>query len=204
MIKRIGIDMDNVIGDSFQPFADFWLLNKIYENKFGGKFIVEKILLGLLSAKLISLFSKKAGRIREIVLKSKSRDFRKIIETMLLDIKLMPHAREVIIKLHKRYDVYFITTREYFFDARDITYEWLKKNKINIAKNKVIFTTDKLKEAKRLGIKIIIEDHPKIPIELAEHGIRVYLFDYPWNKKTIFKNIIRIKKPYWNTIKKLL
>lgn len=204
----IGIDIDNVISDSVQPFADFWLLNKIYESRlFGSRFFVEKMLLNLLSSKFMGLFSKKSRRIRDIILKAKSKNFKKVMETVLLNVKPFPNSMKVINKLHKRYDVYLITTREYFFDVKELTYKWLKKNKIKIPRNRVIFCTDKISEIKRHHIRIVIEDHPKITVDMAEQGIKVYLFDYWFNRMTNHNNIIRISnKPngYWHNVEKIL
>ncbi len=44
-----------------------------------------------------------------------------------------------------------------------------------------------------LGIKAILEDSGETALDCAKNGIRVILFDKPWNKKFKHENIIRVK-----------
>ena len=51
---------------------------------------------------------------------------------------------------------------------------------------------DKLEGCRRFGIDIMIDDKPEVVYFLAEHGIRVLMFDAPYNQGISGDNIIRV------------
>ncbi len=211
---KVGVDVDNVVCDSARAFSDFFILDRIFSSRIIKDSWKEKIienLVKIVSSDFACFFLKRAGRMREVMKPAKSRKFKDIMETMLINLKQIPNAKEVINDLHRKYDLFFITSREYSFDTKEITFKWFKKNKIKFNKNKFYFLKEKQKKidiAKKLGIKIFIEDNAETASKLSKEGIKVYLFDYKWNRK--IKNdsgIERIKNEkmqYWHMIKKLL
>ena len=46
---------------------------------------------------------------------------------------------------------------------------------------------------KELGISILLEDAPATALECATKGIKVILFNRPWNQNVSHKNIVRAK-----------
>ena len=52
---------------------------------------------------------------------------------------------------------------------------------------------------KELGIGILIDDNPGIALECANAGIRVFLFDQPWNREQQFPdNVERVSS--WDEV----
>ena len=51
------------------------------------------------------------------------------------------------------------------------------------------------------GLLYFIEDHPDFAYQFAEKGVKVLLYDWPWNRNVSHKNIIRVKN--WNEIQKI-
>ena len=79
------------------------------------------------------------------------------------------------------------------------TEKWVKRHLGNID-CKIIYTNDfynrhgksKSEICIEKGIKLILEDHGKYSLDCAKKGVRVILFDKPWNKKARHRNIIRV------------
>jgi uncharacterized HAD superfamily protein len=46
--------------------------------------------------------------------------------------------------------------------------------------------------ASRLEALLVVEDNPEQAVEIAKKGIKVLLFDYPYNREVNHRNIIRI------------
>lgn len=91
------------------------------------------------------------------------------------------------------------------------TRNWVKMNFPNIFSD-IHFTNSyclegksekKSKICRRLGVTTIIEDHSKHAIDCAKNGIRVLLFNCPWNKSLIeTQNIQRVFS--WDEITKII
>lgn len=114
-------------------------------------------------------------------------------------------AIEGITKLIERgFEPHFVTAR-----PRTILKEtriWVKKHLQGI-KVPLHFThrslgMPELKKSlicKRIGAKILIDDHIENALDCAENGIVVYLLDAPWNQtESLPENIIRVKS--WKEI----
>ena len=81
--------------------------------------------------------------------------------------------------------------------ARLIFLQWLKRYKLKF--EDVYFCsesnspTDKYKGCRKYSVDIMIDDKPEVVYYLAEKGIKVLLFDAPYNQEVSGKNIIRVK-----------
>ncbi|MEK6892618.1 MAG: hypothetical protein AABX07_00260 [Nanoarchaeota archaeon] len=93
-------------------------------------------------------------------------------------------------------EVFIITSRPISFKEK--TERWIKKH---LGKSPiVVYSGDfhtgqgktKLSICKELGIKLIVEDAGKYALECANGGLKVILFDKPWNQGVENKNIIRV------------
>ena len=100
-------------------------------------------------------------------------------------------------KLMKRNELVIITGRPLRF--KSTVENWLKHH---LKKNlQVIHAGEyhkgqaarKSKICKELGISLMIEDSGETALDCAEEGIKVLLFDKPWNKNFKHKNVIRVK-----------
>jgi len=115
------------------------------------------------------------------------------------NIKPAEKAVEVIKQLIKNNEIFIITSRPLIFKER--TENWLKRHlgdlnfelihSENLHKN--IKMSTKAKICKEFGIKIILEDDIRYALDCAESGVKVVLFDKPWNQNVKHKNIIRVK-----------
>lgn len=81
--------------------------------------------------------------------------------------------------------------------------KWLRKNRFHY--NKLIICDEKNVSAEKLGhcknhnINVMIEDNPWTAALLAENGIRVLLYDAPYNRHVSAENITRVHN--WNEIR---
>jgi len=100
------------------------------------------------------------------------------------------------------HEIFFITSRPLRY--RDETLRFLKNNFYQSPN--LIFSGDfhleqgksKSEICKNLNIGLIIEDNGLASLKYANEGLRVLLFDKPWNKNIKHENIIRCKD--WNEI----
>ncbi len=53
-------------------------------------------------------------------------------------------------------------------------------------------TTDKFNGCRRYDVKVMIDARPNVVLFLAENGIKVPLFDAPYNKDVVHQNIVRV------------
>jgi uncharacterized HAD superfamily protein len=114
----------------------------------------------------------------------------------LEDISTIKGAEQAIKELSKNNELIIITSRPIRFKEK--AESWIYhhfKNKINVI-NAGDFhkgqASTKAEICKELGIFILIEDSPQTALECADAGIKVILFNYPWNKALLHKNIIRV------------
>ncbi len=73
---------------------------------------------------------------------------------------------------------------------------WLQKNRLHF--KRIFFCTEKntpvekFRFCKRISADIMIDDNPEVALYLAENGIKVFLFDAPYNIGIRHKNITRV------------
>lgn len=107
--------------------------------------------------------------------------------------KLLPICGETIRNLQRYHEIFIMTARQPDFDADyqpykgwmmvEDTYKWLKKNKIFIPKNNVIFGANKKGvKCKEMGIDYLIDDDPKNIINAVENGVDTCMMMYPYNQ----------------------
>lgn len=174
-MQKIGIDIDNVIADTIEILLKE--LNKHFKTKltYNDIYMYDfEPILGISKAEakpfFIKLFKKKA----------------------LMKCRLMKGAREALNKIKRKYKIYIVTSR--LKDYEKDTIAWIDKMKIPY--DHIEHVTEKQKHlfAAKKGIRIFIEDDLEQAIYMAEAGIKVYIFDHPWNKtKDVQKRFVRVK-----------
>lgn len=108
-------------------------------------------------------------------------------------------ASEVIKKLKENNNIYIITARYKIknrTDGEEIinkTINWLKEN--NIKYDRIIFSSDKVKQIKGYKLDLIIEDSPETVIRFSKYT-KVLLFDTRYNKHIKGENIKRVYSWY--------
>ncbi|WP_165921082.1 NIF family HAD-type phosphatase [Paenibacillus albiflavus] len=109
---------------------------------------------------------------------------------------------EILDQLSSKYKMSLITGRpnEWMNSAVD----WITKNNLAISNHFCAseYADGKAGCAKKLGITVFIEDHPKHALEIAEEGIQALLIDKPYNQECRHPNIIRVNE--WEEIARKL
>lgn len=168
---KIGIDIDDVVGEFAKPFLDF------YNVKYGKNIRYENVTS-------FNLWEVGVGQNREEAINLinefyDSGDFDKI--------KLIEGAREGILSLSKFWEIYFITSRPLRFKEKTDRFIGINFSDINL---KVIYLGDFYNDGGKSKsdiclenkIKLMIEDNLKYTKECSQKGIRVLLFNRSWNK----------------------
>ncbi len=114
------------------------------------------------------------------------------------------NAVKAIKKLeHDGHELYEITARKFATDnnllgwySRKMFRGWIKKHKfcfkdIYFCAEKTA-PDEKLKECHRLSVDVMIDDKPDVALKIAESGIKVLMFDAPYNHGIQHKNIVRV------------
>lgn len=112
-------------------------------------------------------------------------------------IDLIPGAKEGVDKLNNKFETFFITARPFHIKAKT---EVFLKERFGVGKDRLFFSSDahggdlKTKDeyCREFGIDVIIEDNGVHSMNYAKNGLRVVLFDKPWNKGVEHKNIVRV------------
>ena len=105
-------------------------------------------------------------------------------------------AVEVIQKLAKLNNIYFVTAREKCLEI--VTHKYLNKYEIPYDSVYVLGSAHKVGTAKNLNCDIFIEDSYENAIELSETNFKVLLVDTNYNHLPLNKNITRVFN--WNEI----
>ncbi len=176
---KIGIDFDDTIVDSLGE------LLKLYNSK-TGKNLKKTEVNSWDWGKVLGLSRKESDEIVDEFLRN-----HKVEEQLQIE-----GAVESIKSILKEHEVKIITSRNSIF--KHTVEGWIKHY---IGENiKVIPAGDwhkqqgatKAEICKKLGIRLIVEDAPSTAIECAKSGIKVILFDKPWNQGIADKNITRV------------
>ena len=178
---KIGIDIVDVVVEFVIPFL------KTYEKDSGKKYKIDDIFTYDLW-KPLSISKEKAIAIADQFYDSESFENSIPIEG----------TKEFIENVSKNYDVSFITARP--LKLKESTKIFIKKY-FPEKQFKIFHTGDffdqgktKLDVCKDENISIMIEDNYKYAKYYAEKGIKVFLFDKPWNQNQEgHENIIRVK-----------
>ena len=120
------------------------------------------------------------------------------------------NASAVCEKLCSRgHNVYVITARKFSpmknplgSLSRNLFRKWTEKNGLMFGD--IFFCSEnntppqKLEYCRQISADVMIDDKPDIALYLAENGVKVLLFDAPYNKETEHKNITRVRS--WDEI----
>lgn len=101
------------------------------------------------------------------------------------------HAIETIEQWKEENEIFLISARA--MTAFDITKGWLDESKVSYNKLDLIGSHDKIAACKKYGIEIFMEDRLENAIDISrECNIPVILFDTPYNRVPLPKNVIRV------------
>ena len=177
-IYKPAIGIDGVLGDSDKIFRK-------YINKYFGFNLKRKDVTHFFYERVLGIPQKKMSEFWKHFTDTKK----------WLEIPLLTGAKTSIDYLKEKYQIIIITARPE--NVKELTLEWLQKNKIFY--DKIFFIQEKRGENKLrkifsncISLKCFIEDRLDIAIEFIKENIRVLLFDYPWNqtKKKINKELL--------------
>jgi len=174
---KIGIDIDNVIADTYKDLSDYFH--------------------GFLGKRLSPHETVKILRENRLI---RWKYFLHVWQKKIMQtVSLIEGAAETIQQWHPVHKIYLVTSRFSLFNRQ--TRDWLKK--YDIPFHQLHHAKETTKYKKTGPCDVFIEDNPEECEVLADHCNRVFLFDHPWNKETSKKkNIIRVKN--WEEIKKAL
>lgn len=116
--------------------------------------------------------------------------FTHINPTLMFESHLLDYAKETVLDLSQKNNVYIITARK--SELYDKTRAWLDKRGLGSIELLCLGTPDKSPVAKELSVKYFLEDHPTASIEIANADIDVVLMDAPYNKETAHQKIERV------------
>lgn len=181
--KAIGIDIDGVIGDSDRIFRKH--LNSFFHLKLKRsdikEFYYEKV-LGLSEEEIMPFW----------------RHFNE--NRLWLEIPLIRNARTSIDYLKSKYAIILITARNE--KLRDVTVEWLTANAVPYDELTMLSGSEsKITKILQNNIRLnaLVEDKLENAYHFAEEGVKVFLFDYPWNRSgSARENIVRVRS--WKEI----
>ncbi|GAB1611609.1 hypothetical protein AXY37_04875 [Mammaliicoccus lentus] len=110
-------------------------------------------------------------------------------------------AKDILNQLKHEYELYYISARHHYLE--DITKTWFDTH--NIPFDQIILTGshDKLKVTKEQRIDVFFEDKLDNALDINEKlNIPVFLFDTPYNQKSLNKGIYRINN--WHDVSSIL
>lgn len=98
-------------------------------------------------------------------------------------IPLLPGALEALEYISNNFYMYIVTARPE--EVKEDTRNWFKVNAIE--PTDIVFTDFNTKlgflNQKKISLDYYVEDRWEFAKEIAETGTRVFLIDYPWNRK---------------------
>jgi len=181
---KIGIDIDNVISDSYPAYIDRF--NEVYQTNIRYEEIVDFYYL--------EKYWKENGRRKSFSIELLLHD-----EEFQLTLPPFNQAREIIRKWHKKgFLIHYITARPPFTEK--VTKKWLRMH--GFFAGATVDFCDYRSDAKfkkevadKLDIDILIEDSKEIAETVK---IPVLLLDRPWNQGNLPGNVFRVKS--WEEI----
>ncbi len=171
---KIGIDIDNVIADTFADLIPHY-------DKFMGRQHTPQEVVETMRRNRLTL-------LRYYFMAWKKR--------IMIRVGLIEGAAETIRQWHPNHQISLVTSRLPWFNRQ--TREWL--NKHGIPYHELHHAKERTKHTKARGWDLFIEDNVEECRILANHCERVFLFDHPWNRVELAqKNISRVKN--WQEIR---
>lgn len=188
---KIAIDVDDVLAASLIDFIDF------YNRKYDGDLSFEKM-EGFTLHESIGIDREE----EEKVLKEHA------MERPPVSIPPLEGAAHAIERMKLKHDIMIVTSRAREMEAE--TKEWLRRHFGEI--KDVFFTreslvgpehTTKAEICIEKGADVMIEDHPVFARECADAGIKVLLFDYPYNRHLKDDTVLRRVHGWYDVLKEL-
>lgn len=193
---KIGIDIDNVISDSYPKYI------KQFDQTFGIKVAFDELVDFYYFLNHDEIDKDKAKALTDKLLKD---------DQFQMSFSPIGWAQEVIENWSDQgHSIHYITARPKYI--KNATYAWLKKHgflvpKATVDLQEIFFqqkqgTIDakyKRDIIKKRKINLLIEDTKEIA-EIVD--IPVFLFSRPWNQGKLSKNVTRVSN--WKEIEKLL
>lgn len=170
-VSKVGIDIDDVVVKTASGFLDF------YNSKYGTSFAFEDIKTYDLD-KAVGISLEEARE--ELDEFFDSEEFHKM--------ELMESVKQSIEVLAKHFKIVFLT-------SRPIKYKESTENHLGYHFGNLDFeiihstgssyedTSSKGEICKNYGIDVMIEDNPDYAKDCSDKGVKVVLFDKPWNKE---------------------
>lgn len=101
------------------------------------------------------------------------------------------HAKTILNEWKKHFELYYISARGE--NVLDVTYDWFKQHAISYDHIELIGTHKKIEAAKKHEVDLFLEDKHDNAVEISEElDIPVILFDTPYNREPVPKNVIRV------------
>lgn len=101
------------------------------------------------------------------------------------------NAKNILNDWKNHYELYYISARGP--EVRDITMDWFAEHAIAYDHIELIGTHKKIQAAKKHNVNLFFEDKHDNAVEISEElDIPVLLFDTPYNRLPIPKNVIRV------------
>ncbi len=184
---KIGIDIDEVVA----KYAEGYL--EIFQREYGKAANFENISSYNFNESL-GISKEESDKLNSLFINSEIFD----------NLKLIEGARESVIELSKQHDIIFITFRP--MHLKEKTKNFIEKifpnHSFEIFYAREFPNKSKAKACNSLGVNVILEDHAPAALDCANNGVKVFLFDKPWNKGTEHENIIRVRN--WQEVLKKL
>lgn len=177
---NIGTDLDGVIADS-DPVYRFFI------KKFLGRELKREDVTSFFYEDCLGISVAEMNRVWDFFNNEKGWE----------KIEPVAGAVEFLNKFAVKNKVFVVSSRPAFLEKD--TKEWLERYEVNY--NKLILTDGqpKLNAIKNLNISHFIEDRLDYAQEMAKAGIKVLLFNYPWNQHNEKQpNLYRVEN--WNDI----
>ena len=112
--------------------------------------------------------------------------------TMYLESPIVKHAKQVLQQWKEEFELYFISARNQ--TLLPVTKQWFSKNDLLYHHIELIGTHNKIATVKKHQIDLFFEDKHDNAVAIAEEcGIPVILFDTPYNRMAIPKDVIRVE-----------
>lgn len=101
------------------------------------------------------------------------------------------NAKNILNQWKERYELFYISARGE--NVSDITLEWFKKHAIAFDHIELIGTHNKIETARKYGVDLFFEDKHDNAVDISEElDIPVILFDTPYNRLPVPKNVVRV------------
>ena len=183
MKDNIGIDLDGVVCDIYDEA--FKILKEMYP---------DKVTSDACTRMFEDEFDLSGQQVQNCFIEASKRGLFK-------KARIYPGAKETLYKLNRKYNINFITWRNYIPDARNTTLYWLDSNKIPY--EKLVITNNKYKIATRDKYCFFLDDNIKQCNRLAKTMVPTFLFARPWNR--VEETDAMVKTVYnWKEVEQIL